>query len=280
MCKGENVSFSHQLFYTLSDNYLHFSLTLSQTINIRLFQNERLCRRQFQIWWKSQKVLKKGRKHCGKRRNWSLRAISPFPTVFSSLVLQTRKNQGLFGKGLMQSLWQKIMVTILQTLMEISWLMQAFSDLQNTSRSLNACIYHEISISVWKNRKKKLIWWWKFTLSYNIFCNYSEFGPVLNFFHVAKREIDSQILIEFYDSLYMFQIWVLKIISVILKQHPAFLFMYFNSFPTQSWLLTILGKKPFENIVGKGENAGNQHFLLFLQCFLPFPLWISNFHFK
>ena len=26
----------------------------------------------------------------------------------------------------------------------------------------------------------------------------------------------------------------------------------------------------FENIVGKGENAGNQHFLLFPQCFLPF----------
>ena len=29
-------------------------------------------------------------------------------------------------------------------------------------------------------------------------------------------------------------------------------------------------KKPFENIVGKGENAGNQHFLLFPPCFLPF----------
>ena len=27
--------------------------------------------------------LKKGRKHSGKRRNCSLRAISPFPTVFS-----------------------------------------------------------------------------------------------------------------------------------------------------------------------------------------------------
>ena len=26
----------------------------------------------------------------------------------------------------------------------------------------------------------------------------------------------------------------------------------------------------FENIVGKGENAGYQHFLLFPQCFLPF----------
>ena len=36
-----------------------------------------------------------GRKHFGKRRNCSLRAISPFPTVFSRLVMQTRKNQGL-----------------------------------------------------------------------------------------------------------------------------------------------------------------------------------------
>ena len=32
--------------------------------------------------------------------------------------------------------------------------------------------------------------------------------------------------------------------------------------------LTTLGKKPSENIVGKGENAGNQHFLLFPQRFL------------
>ena len=41
-----------------------------------------------------------GRKHCGKRRNCSLRAIPPFPTVFKRLLLQTRKNQGLFGKEL------------------------------------------------------------------------------------------------------------------------------------------------------------------------------------
>ena len=27
-------------------------------------------------------------------------------------------------------------------------------------------------------------------------------------------------------------------------------------------------KKALENTVGKGENAGNQHFLLFPQCFL------------
>ena len=31
-----------------------------------------------------------------------------------------------------------------------------------------------------------------------------------------------------------------------------------------------LWKEGFENIVGKGENAGDQHFLLFPQCFLPY----------
>ena len=34
-------------------------------------------------------------------------------------------------------------------------------------------------------------------------------------------------------------------------------------------LLTTLGKKPFENTVGKGEIARNEQFLLFPQCFLP-----------
>ena len=40
---------------------------------------------------------------------------------------------------------------------------------------------------------------------------------------------------------------------------------------TQSRLLIPLERKAFENIVGKGENAGNQHFLLFPQCFLLLP---------
>ena len=78
-----------------------FILTLSQTTKLRLFQTERVCIRQFKIWWKWQKVLKICRKHCGKRRNCSLQAISPFPRVFKrGVVLQTRKNQGLFVKGL------------------------------------------------------------------------------------------------------------------------------------------------------------------------------------
>ena len=60
-----------------------FLLTLSQTTRLRLFQTDRVWRQQFYFWWKWQKVLPTSRKHCGKRRNCSLRAISPFPTVFS-----------------------------------------------------------------------------------------------------------------------------------------------------------------------------------------------------
>ena len=33
-----------------------------------------------------------------------------------------------------------------------------------------------------------------------------------------------------------------------------------------------LKKKSFENILGKAENIGNQHFLLFPKCYLPFPI--------
>ena len=41
-------------------------------------------------------------------------------------------------------------------------------------------------------------------------------------------------------------------------------------FTTRSRLLMTLGKKHFKKIVGKEENAGNQHFHLFPQCFLPY----------
>ena len=46
---------------------------------------------------------------------------------------------------------------------------------------------------------------------------------------------------------------------------------------TLSRLLTILKEKPFENIVEKEENAGNQHFLLSPQCFLPNERHIKTF---
>ena len=48
-------------------------------------------------------------------------------------------------------------------------------------------------------------------------------------------------------------------------------------YKTQSRLLTTRTQMPFKNIEGKEENADNQHFLLFPQCFLPFPNQISIF---
>ena len=45
----------------------------------------------------------------------------------------------------------------------------------------------------------------------------------------------------------------------------------------RSRLLTTVRKKPFENIMGKEENAGTQHFLLFPQCFLLYYREKSSF---
>ena len=53
------------------NEWMNGVLTLSQTTNFRMFQTERVCVRQFQIWWKRYQALQTGRKHCGKRRNCS-----------------------------------------------------------------------------------------------------------------------------------------------------------------------------------------------------------------
>ena len=37
-----------------------------------------------------------------------------------------------------------------------------------------------------------------------------------------------------------------------------------------------MGKKPFENIVGKGENADNQHLLHFPQCLLSYQRKLAH----
>ena len=67
------------------------NLTHYQKTNFRLFQPERVCRQQFQIWRKWRKLAKRVENTVRKRRNCSLRAISPFPTVFS---------KGLFPRGI------------------------------------------------------------------------------------------------------------------------------------------------------------------------------------
>ena len=48
-------------------------------------------------------------------------------------------------------------------------------------------------------------------------------------------------------------------------------------FTTQSRLLKTRSKTSLENIEGKRENAGNQHFLLFPQCFQPYQRRNSSF---
>ena len=77
----------HKCNTILNAYTLYRHLTHYQTTNFRLFQSERICRGQFQIWRKRKKVIQTGRKHCGKRRNCLLWAISPFPTVFSKLLI-------------------------------------------------------------------------------------------------------------------------------------------------------------------------------------------------
>ena len=47
-----------------------------------------------------EEVFQAGRKHCRKRRNCSLRAISPFPSVFKRFVSQGRQKVLLCGNGL------------------------------------------------------------------------------------------------------------------------------------------------------------------------------------
>ena len=83
VCKGLSFNFpSSDCSISCSTHY--------QMTNCRLFQTESVCRRQFQIQRKWQQVIQMGRKHCGKKRNCSLQAISSFPTVFL---------KGLFPRG-------------------------------------------------------------------------------------------------------------------------------------------------------------------------------------
>ena len=72
--------------------------------DFRLFQNESL-QTTISSLTKMAESYPNGRKHSGKRRNCLLRAISPFPTVFSKkLVSQGRQKVLLCGNGLSKEL--------------------------------------------------------------------------------------------------------------------------------------------------------------------------------
>ena len=54
--------------------------------------------------------------------------------------------------------------------------------------------------------------------------------------------------------------------------HPTDLTLYQTTPP----IITILEKESIENFLGKGENAVNQHFLLFSQCFQSFKIQMTK----
>ena len=99
--RGLRISFITWYKRYMSNALWKEGLTLSQTRNFRLSKTQRL-HTTILYWWKWWKILQKGRKYCGKRRNCSLREFSTFPSVFKRLVLQTCKNKGLFWRGLMK----------------------------------------------------------------------------------------------------------------------------------------------------------------------------------
>ena len=65
--------------------------------------------------------------------------------------------------------------------------------------------------------------------------------------------------------------------SLSLEESKIWYSVKVKPFVTHSRLLTTLTKKAFENIVGKEGNAGNQHFLLSPQSFLPYQGQIKIF---
>ena len=62
-------------------------LTLSQTTKFRFLQTERVCKRQFLIWWKWHKVFQMIRKHWDKEKLLVRSNFSFSQNVFKSLVL-------------------------------------------------------------------------------------------------------------------------------------------------------------------------------------------------
>ena len=95
---------------------------------------------------------------------------------------------------------------------------------------------------------------------------YNQLQPTNIFSKYKLSKIVNQILYCRYLSDYLFDMILMSAHNIGFGRE---LTVYL--FSTQSRLLTTLNETAFENIFGKGENAGNQHFLLFQRCFLPFP---------
>ena len=80
--------------------YIFFLLTLSKTTNFRLFETERVWRQQFELDENGRKVSKQVETLWEKEKLLFRSNFSFSHSVFKRPLLQARKNQDLFWKGL------------------------------------------------------------------------------------------------------------------------------------------------------------------------------------
>ena len=88
-----NFSFSHSVFYPFGELFAIFISFKIVICKLQSVEESKICLRIHCLILSRNKLLflpvcikKIFRKHSGKRRNCSLRVISPFPTVFSTLL--------------------------------------------------------------------------------------------------------------------------------------------------------------------------------------------------
>ena len=86
----------------------------------------------------------------------------------------------------------------------------------------------------------------------------------MQFRRLAFNQPQVSITVRFY------KIWACKI------SWKDFQKLTSNLLPSWKTSILTLQKTAFENMEGKGENAANQHFLLFQQCFLSFQIQFLN----
>ena len=103
-CNKQFPLFSQSfILYMVLIFHFKYTLTHYQTTNFRLFSSKlkEFADDNFKFGEKWKQSIQTGRKHCGKRRNCSLQAISSFPTVFTKgLFPRGVKKVSLCGNGL------------------------------------------------------------------------------------------------------------------------------------------------------------------------------------
>ena len=86
ICRHKGVLNERAAVYIYATGMLVIQL-FTKRQNFGLVQIQSICRRQNKFRLKIENCILEGRKHCGKRRKCWLAAFSPFPTMFSKVLL-------------------------------------------------------------------------------------------------------------------------------------------------------------------------------------------------